>query len=83
MGLVHVAAATDPVQGKPGRIRQQRREPPHPPVHRDVINIDPALGQQLVHIPIRQAESEVPAHRKHDHLGREPETGKRRARRNP
>ena len=61
-----------------GGVGEQRREPLHPPVHRDVINVDAALGQQLLEIPIRQAVAQVPADRQRDHLRRETEPGKRR-----
>jgi hypothetical protein len=42
--------------GEPGRISQQRREPLHPPVNGDVIDLDAALGQQLLHVAEGQAE---------------------------
>jgi hypothetical protein len=42
-------------------------------------HLDAALGQQLLHIPVGQPEPQIPAHRQHDHLGREPVTGERRA----
>jgi hypothetical protein len=62
---------------EPGRVSQQRREPPRPPVHGDMVDVDATLGQQLLHIPVGQAEPQIPAHRQHDHLGREPENAER------
>jgi hypothetical protein len=56
----------------------QRCESLHPPVHRDVVDLDTALGQQLLHVPVGQAVAQVPADRDRDHLQREPEPGKRR-----
>jgi hypothetical protein len=47
-----------------------------------MVDVDSAFGQQLLDIPIRQAEPQIPAHRQHDHLAREPEAGERRASRN-
>jgi len=41
----------------PGRLNQQRREALHPPVHRDVINLDAAFGQQLLDVPDRTART--------------------------
>ena len=82
VGLVDVPAVADPVPGEPGRVGQQRREPLHPPVHGDVVDVDAALGQQLLDVPVGQAEPQIPAHRQHDHLRREPEPGERRASRN-
>jgi hypothetical protein len=49
-------------------------EPAIPPVDRDVIDLDAALGKQLLHVPVGQAEAHVPAHRQHDHMRREPES---------
>jgi hypothetical protein len=43
-----------------------------------VIDLDAALGQQLLHVPIGQPVPEIPADRHRDHLGRKPEPGKRR-----
>jgi hypothetical protein len=42
------------VPGEPGRVDQQRAEPPHPPVDGDVINLDAALGKQLLNVPVGQ-----------------------------
>ena len=63
---------------RPGRVDQQRSEALHPPEQRDVINLDPALSQQLLEVPVRQPEPQIPAHRQHNHLGPEPEPSKRR-----
>ncbi len=41
------------------------------------------VGQQLLHIPIRQAVPEVPTRRHRDHLGCEPEAGEGRPVRDP
>jgi hypothetical protein len=37
-----------------GGVGEQRREPLHPPVHRHVVDIDAARGQQLLDVPIRE-----------------------------
>jgi hypothetical protein len=37
-------------------------------VDRDVIDHDPALGQQLLHVAIGQPIAQVPTHRHGDHL---------------
>ena len=62
---------------RPGRVDQQRREALHPPEQGDVIDLDAALGEELLEIAVRQPEPQVPAHRQHDHLGREPEASER------
>ena len=44
------------------RVDQQRSEPLHPMVDGDMINRDAALGQQFLHIAVREAVTQVPAH---------------------
>ena len=58
----------------PCGVGQQRREPQHPPVDGDVVDLDAALGEQFLDIAIGQAEAQVPAHRQHDHVGWEAES---------
>jgi hypothetical protein len=41
---------------RPGSLSQQRREPNHPAVDRDVVDLDAAVGEQLIHVAIRPAE---------------------------
>jgi hypothetical protein len=46
-----------------------------------VINLDAALGQQLLPVAVRQPAAQTPAHRHRDHLTGEPVAGRsRRAR---
>jgi hypothetical protein len=40
-----------------GGLGQQRREPPHPAVDGDMIDLDPAFSQQLLNVAVRQAEA--------------------------
>jgi hypothetical protein len=44
------------VPARPGCVDQQWREPLYPAIDADVIDLDPAFGQQLLDISIRQAE---------------------------
>ncbi len=46
-------------------------EPLNPPVHRHVIDLDAAFGQELFDVPVGQAEPQVPADRQRDDFGRE------------
>ena len=39
-------------------------------MHGDVVDLDAALGQQFLHVPIREAVAQVPADRDRDHLRR-------------
>jgi hypothetical protein len=46
-----------------------------PSVDRDVVDLDPALGQQLLDVSVGEAEAQVPADRQGDDLRREPVPG--------
>jgi len=59
------------VPRRAGRVDHKWREVLHPPVQGDVIHFYPAFGQELLDIPVRQAEAQIPAHRQHDHIRRE------------
>jgi hypothetical protein len=71
------------VPGESGGIGQQWREALHPPVDAEVVDLDATLDQQLLHITVGQAETQVPPDRGHDHVNREPEPGEHRLRRQP
>jgi len=45
-----------------------------------VVDLDAALGQQLLDVAVGEPEPEVPADRHDDHIGREAEAGERRPR---
>jgi hypothetical protein len=45
-------AAQGRLPGEPGGVGRQRRETLRPPVHRDVIDVDAAFGQQLRDIAV-------------------------------
>jgi len=79
VGLVHEPAVLHGATARPGGLDEQRREPLHPPVHAHVINRDATLGQQLLHIAVRETVTQVPAHRDHDHIRRKPEPSKARS----
>jgi hypothetical protein len=54
-----------------GRLGELRRKALNPPVHRDVVDLDAALGEELFDVPVGEAEARVPADRQGDDLGRE------------
>ncbi len=56
--LVDEPPVTGGVPAGPGGVGEQRREPLHPPVHRDVVDVDTSLGQQLLDVPVGQARSD-------------------------
>ena len=62
----------------PGSLGEQGREAEHPPVDRDVVDLDAAFGEQFLDVAVGQAEAQVPADREHDHLRWEAEAGERR-----
>jgi len=76
--LVDLPAITDGMAAWPGSLGQQGREALDPPVDGDVVDLHAAFGQQLLDVAVRQAVTQVPAHRQHDHIGREAEASERR-----
>jgi hypothetical protein len=68
LGFVDLPAVTDGVPTRPSGLGQQRREPQHPPVDRDVVNLDPALGEEFFDVAVGQAEPQVPADREDDDI---------------
>jgi hypothetical protein len=69
------------VPARASGLGQQRREPLEPPVDGDVVDLDAALGKQLLDITIGQAKAQVPADGNDDHVGWEAEAGEDGARR--
>jgi hypothetical protein len=64
-----------------GGVGQQWREAEHPPVDGHVVDLDTALGEQLLDVAVGQPEAQVPADSDDDDVGRKPEAGEGRARR--
>ena len=58
-----------------GGLGQQQCERLDPLVDSDMVDIDPALGEQFLQVAVRHPEAEVPADCQDDHLGWEAETG--------
>jgi hypothetical protein len=78
VGLIHLPAVPDGVPAGPGGLGEQGREPLHPAVDGDVVDVDAAFGEQLFDVAVGEAKAQVPADRQHDHLGREAEAGEGR-----
>src|SRR3954452_4274528 len=62
-------AVADRVAARSRRVNEQRCEALHPPVHGDVVDLDPARGQELLDVAVREPEPQVPTHRQNDDLG--------------
>jgi hypothetical protein len=76
VGLVDLPAITHQMAAWPGGVGQKWREPLDPAVDRDVVDLDTAVGEELLDVAVGQAEAEVPADRDDDDVGREAEAGK-------
>ena len=59
MGLIHLPAISDPMAAGPGGLSEQRREPLHPPVDGDVVDLDTAFGEQFFDVAEGQSEAQV------------------------
>ena len=70
-------AVNRPVLGDAGRVRKQRRQPLHPRVRGDVINLD-TTPDLAFRCPGGQAVAQVPVDGEHDHVGREPRPSEHR-----
>jgi hypothetical protein len=64
-----VPAIPDQVLSSSCGLGELGREALDPAVDRDVVDLDPALAQEFLDIPIRQAEPQVPADRQGDDFG--------------
>jgi hypothetical protein len=58
-----------------GSLGQQGREPLHPAVDGDVVDLDAPFGEQLLDVAVGQPEAQVPTDGQHDDIGREAEAG--------
>jgi hypothetical protein len=57
VGLVREPAIAYSVPAGAGGLGQQRREPLHLSVDGDVVDLDPAFGEQFLDVAIRQREA--------------------------
>jgi hypothetical protein len=58
-----------------------RRDPLHPPVQGDVVDLDASFSQELLEVAVRRAEVELPAHSQQGDLRWEPQPNERLGRR--
>jgi hypothetical protein len=71
-------AITDQVLSSSCGLGELRGEALDPPEDRDVVDLDPALGQQLLDVPVGEAEPQVPSDRQGDDFGWETVPGEGR-----
>ena len=68
-------AIPDDVPAGPSCLGELRREALDSPVDGDVIDLNPALREKLLNVPVGKPEPQVPPDRQGDDLGREPVPG--------
>jgi hypothetical protein len=56
LGLVDEPAITRGVPGRAGGVDERGCEGLHPPMHRDVVDLDAAFCEQLLGVAVGQAE---------------------------
>jgi hypothetical protein len=78
VGFIDEPAITNTVPTRPCGVDHGRGEALHSPVDGDVINVDAAFGEEFFDVSVQESVAEVPAHCQQDHVGREPESRKRR-----
>jgi len=52
IGLVHSPAISHGAATRSASLGQQRREPKHPSIHRDAVDLDATLGQQFLEVAV-------------------------------
>jgi hypothetical protein len=75
IGLVDEPIGTHGVSVRSSSTDQDRRKSLNPTEQGDVVDLNPALGQEFLEVPIRKAVPKVPAHGEQDDLGWEPTPG--------
>jgi hypothetical protein len=81
VGFVDEPAITGRMSARSCRVDQQRGEPLHPAIDRNVVYFDAALSEQLFHVAVGQPVARVPTHRQHDDLAGKRNPAKTRLRR--
>jgi hypothetical protein len=71
VGLVDVPPITHHVPASAGGLGELRSEPMHPSVDAHMVDLDASLREELLHVPVGQAEPQVPTDGQGDDLGRE------------
>jgi hypothetical protein len=57
VGLIHKPAISHGVSAGAGGVGQQRREPHHPALDGDVVDLDPALREELFNVAVGQPKA--------------------------
>ena len=78
--LVHEPTVTDRMAAWSGRVREKWGETLHPPVDRDVIDLDATFTEQFFDVAVGEPVPQVPPYGEDDDLRREPKPDEGRAR---
>jgi hypothetical protein len=70
VGLIDVPAIPDNVLSSPRGLDELRREPLDPPVDAHMVDLDASFGEELLDVPVGEAEPQVPPDGQGDDLGR-------------
>jgi hypothetical protein len=73
LGLVDEPTVGDRVPAWPGRVDEECGEVLDPPADGEVIDLDPALSEQLLNVSVGESLPQIPPDGEDDDLGREPE----------
>jgi hypothetical protein len=68
VGFIDEPAVADAMTARASCLDDEQGEALHPPVDRDVIDLDAAFGEGFFNIAVGQAVAEVPAHCQQDHV---------------
>jgi hypothetical protein len=77
VGLIDKPATVHAVAAWAGRVNQQRREPLDPSVQGHMVDLDAALREEFLEIPVGQSVAQAPLHSDQNDLRWEPEPDKR------
>ena len=66
--LMNEPPVTDGMPQGAIRVDQLRREVLHPPKPSHMVQLDTALGEEMLQIPVRTSVAQLPTGRQHDHV---------------
>ena len=76
VGFIDKPSIPRRVPSRASRVNEFGREGLHPPVDRDVVDLDATFGEKFLDVAVGQVIAQVPAHRGSDHFAREAVAGR-------